>query len=224
MSLHRELRANKDQGPFDLNPSFADSSAMKVILASGSSYRQHQLKQLGLPFTVVIPGVDEEPIKLKQLDPKTVAVALAELKGLAVARLHPNDLIIAADQVAFIGNEILSKPKEPIRAVEQLEKLQGRTHHLATALWMKHPTKGVKASLVIATMHMKALAKETLVQYVDQDRPLDCAGSYKIESAGLALFNSIECDDFSSIIGLPLMVLSRTLQEWGLPLPFAWKS
>lgn len=197
---------------------------MKVILASGSPYRQAQLTQMGLPFTVVVPGIDEEKIKAALPEPKQLAGQLAQLKGEAVVLSHPQDLIIAADQVAFIHNEILSKPKTRERAIAQLEVMQGQVHHLATAIWAYHPNHGAKHDLVMATLKMRKLDRATIERYVDVDQPLDCAGSYKIEKAGISLIESMECSDPSSITGLPLMSLSAILKLWELPFPFEWKS
>ncbi len=197
---------------------------MNVILASGSKYRQALLNQIGLPFSVILPEVDEASLKDQGLQPQILARRLAALKGEAVRLKSPHSLIIASDQVAHLQGRILSKPGTRERAIETLLQLQGQTHELITALWMSHPEQGVREVQIHARMKMRSLTKGEIETYVDHDRPLDCAGAYKWEQAGVTLLEQMSCEDPTSIVGLPLIALTQALSAWRLPLPFAWKN
>ncbi|MGE0762075.1 MAG: nucleoside triphosphate pyrophosphatase [Bdellovibrionales bacterium] len=196
---------------------------MHVVLASASAYRQSLLKQIHLPFEVQVAQVDEAPLKKLGFPPQIVAEKLAALKGETVQKLRPEALIIASDQVAHLNGQILSKPGTSTRAVEILMQMQGQTHELITALWMYHPKLGVKTATVIARLKFRQLSQKEIETYVDLDQPLDCAGAYKWEKAGVSLIEKMDCSDTSSIVGLPLIALTQILREWQLPLPFAWK-
>lgn len=195
---------------------------MQVILASGSKYRQALLQQMGLAFEVRLPEVDEEKAKENLINPLERAKRLSELKGEAVTKLWPQALVIASDQVAHLDGHILSKPKTAKRAHEMLSLLQGRTHELITGLWMHHPTYGPHLDVVTAQMKMRSLHPEQIQAYVEQDQPLDCAGAYKWEQAGICLIEKMVCPDPTAIIGLPLMSVTQQLRAWNLPFPFAW--
>lgn len=196
---------------------------MRVILASSSPYRQAQLKQIGLPFSVEKPQVDEEPMQKEKLPPSEIAGRLAALKGQTVADLFPQALVIAGDQVAHFEGSILTKAGDATQACAQLARLSGRKHALSTAIWVRHPEKGIKTHLDETEIEFFPLSESEIRSYVEHDKPFDCVGAYKIERRGLALVKSIRSEDQSAIVGIPLIALCRILREWGLPLPFNWQ-
>ncbi len=188
-----------------------------LILASTSKYRGALLSQLSWPFTQEAPGVDENAFKSNGLTPRELARELALRKAEAVFVKHPSSLVIGSDQVCTIEGEILSKPGTAEKALEQLLKLQGKHHELITAVCLMFPKKTIRFENR-TRLFMRPMTSEGLKTYIDQDLPLDCAGSYKLESSGVKLFEKIEMDDHTSIIGLPLIQLSNQLIELGYPI------
>lgn len=182
-----------------------------LILASTSPYRRAQLERLGLAFECRAPGLDEQPFKTRGLAPMDLARTLALAKASAVARDAPGALVIGGDQVVALGQELLGKPGSAERAVEQLERLAGRTHELHSAVALVGPA-GAEVHVESARLTMASWTRDELAAYVQRDRPLDCAGAYKLEAGGLALFERIRCDDWSAIEGLPLLWLAQRLR------------
>jgi septum formation protein len=191
-----------------------------LILASTSPYRRTLLERLGLPFRCVAPGVDEAAFKQEITDPAALALRLAVTKAEAVATRFPDSVVIGSDQLAAIDGDILGKPGSPSAAVAQLERLAGRTHGLVTAVCVLRHSDGLCRTHTDRTrLTMRPLSHDELTRYVALDDPTDCAGSYKIESAGVALFERIETDDFTAITGLPLIALARLLRDFGISMP-----
>lgn len=194
----------------------------RLILASTSVYRRTLLSRLMTNFESIAPGVDERDAVADLRDPELVATRLAALKAEAVFDRFPDATVIGSDQVATVDGEILGKPHTLENAVEQLMKLSGRTHRLLTAVHICGPTNSghVPVSFLNEVqLTMRSLTRMELARYVERDQPLDCAGSYKIEEAGIGLFESIQCSDFTSIIGLPLMDVSTELRRRGFSIP-----
>lgn len=185
-----------------------------IILASTSKYRGELLRQLGYPFEVVSPGVDEDKVKGNGLTPSELAATLARFKAEAVFARYPHACVIGSDQVCSLGDKILSKPGTKEKATEQLSLMQGKTHELITAVSVISP-KGIDSFINRTRLHMRPLTLSDIHHYVTADMPLDCAGSYKLESRGIKLFHKIEMDDHTSIIGLPLVQLTTTLLNLG---------
>lgn len=188
-----------------------------LILASTSKYRGALLSQLGWSFKALNPGVDESSVKGSLTSPLEVASALAELKARAVFVQHPEACVIGSDQVCMLEGEILSKPGFRPKAIEQLSKMQGKAHELITAVTVLSP-KGEINFHNRTVLFMRSLSLKEMSDYIDADSPLDCAGSYKLESKGIKLFEKIEMDDHTSIIGLPLIQLTNHLLSLGYPL------
>ena len=180
---------------------------MRIVLASTSRYRRELVSRLGVPVECVAPDYDEEPVKLAHahLPLGELAVLLAHGKARAVAKEHPDALVIGSDQIAEVDGERLSKPVTPEKARAQLARLQGREHRLLTAVAVHHGASGrAESALDVHTLAMRPLTDAQIARYVDADRALDCAGSYRVESLGVALFERISGDDFTAVIGLPL--------------------
>lgn len=199
----------KDQ-PLKTNP-------YPLILASTSKYRSALLAQLGWSFEAISPGVDEDQVKQDQSNPSELAQILAKMKAEAVFVKRPESCVIGSDQVCVLGNEILGKPLTKQRAIDQLVKMQGRSHELITAVCLISPEKQIQF-INKTILHMRQLTTEEIINYIESDLPLDCAGSYKLESQGIKLFEKIEMDDHTSIIGLPLIELSNHLLNLGYQL------
>lgn len=193
------------------------NSPFPLILASTSKYRRELLSQLGLPFESVAPGVDEDKIKQQAFSPLELALELSKLKALAVACKYPQACIIGSDQVCNLDGLILDKPGSIAKATEQLAELQGKTHELITAVTLVHP-KGIESFVNTTTLHMRPLSLAQIHHYIKADEPLDCAGSYKLESQGIKLFDHIEMTDHTAIIGLPLIELTTSLIKLGYTL------
>lgn len=186
-----------------------------LILASSSVFRQAQLKQLHIPFTSLSPDVDEDQVKNSALSPLEISRSLSLLKAQAIAKLHPQAVVIGADQVLNFSGEILSKPKTQENAIKQLLKLQGKEHQLITSYALvKNEHEYIDS--VISVMKMKKLTLAQIEKYVEIDQPLHSCGSYKLETLGVALFDEINCPDHSAIIGLPLMSLTKALAQFGI--------
>ena len=191
---------------------------MDLILASTSPYRRALMKRLGIPFRCVAPGVDEEGVKALGLGPRDLAERLAAAKAEAVARNEPGAIVIGSDQLVAFEGRVLGKPGTAERAVEQLMRLSGREHELITAIAVRHRDRRILHTDV-ARLRLRNLGRDEVERYVEADRPLDCAGSYKIEERGIALFERIECDDHTAIVGLPLIALTTILRQLGVRVP-----
>ena len=189
-----------------------------LILASTSPYRRQLLERLQLPFTCERPGIDEEAVKRSLRDPRTVVQELARRKAAAVAARHPDAIVIGSDQTASLGGEMLDKPGTAEIACAQLQRLQGREHHLLTAVAIVH-ARGQREFVDQTRLQMRKLTDEEIARYVAREQPLDCAGSYKIEGLGIALFTRIQGEDQTAITGLPLLRLGQELRALGLWVP-----
>jgi septum formation protein len=190
-----------------------------LILASTSRYRAELLARLGVPFTTAAPSCDEEALKQPGMEPAELAQFLAREKALSVARANPTAFVLGGDQVVELEQQVLGKPHTHERAVAQLLQMRGKSHRLLTAICLISPGGEQRTHLDVHTLSMHALSEESLRRYVVADEPLDCAGSYKIESRGIALFSRIQGEDFTAIPGLPLLKLSEWLIESGFRLP-----
>jgi len=189
----------------------------KLVLASTSPYRKDLLKRLGLSFHCEKPKVNEEKIKFDLLNelktPIEIAEALSWAKAFSVSK-EPYTTIIAGDQLVDFENQIIGKPNTTDLALKQLQNMNGKTHQLITSVVILH--ENLKFNLNhISVMKMKKLSDLELKSYIELDQPLDCSGSYKIESHGIALFEEIKTDDFTAIQGLPLIWISQKLKEIG---------
>ena len=189
-----------------------------LILGSTSPYRRALMERLGLPFRCEKPRCDEEALKRPELSPQALAEMLALAKGRSVAEVFPKAVVIGCDQVAAIDGTILGKPGTVEKAIDQLALLCGREHLLITA--MAVIADGVVYQHTdITRLTMRSLDRASLARYVAKDRPLDCAGSYKLEQLGISLFTRIDSADHTAITGLPLIALTRLLVACGYSLP-----
>lgn len=192
----------------------------ELILASTSKYRRELLERLRVPFRCVAPNVDEGALRASYgpIPAQTLAGRLAKAKAEEVMARFPTAVVIGSDQVCVCQGEILSKPGTAKRAVEQLKMLAGKTHQLFTAICVQHSTETTR-TCDCTELKMRALTIREINRYVAADEPLDCAGSYKLESLGISLFESIQSNDHTAITGLPLMHLAKILRGYRFPIP-----
>jgi len=184
-----------------------------IILASSSKYRNLLLQKLGLKFTSIAPNIDEST--LSNESPKQFALRLAQEKAQAIQAKAPNHLIIASDQVACCDNKILGKPGSFEDTVKQLKLQSGQTVHFFTAVCvLDSATNKMLSDIDICTVYFRHLTEQQILNYVKIEQPYDCAGGFKSEGLGIALFDKIEGDDPNSLIGLPLIKLITLLNNF----------
>jgi len=147
-----------------------------------------------------------------------LAERLAYHKASSLVRAEPDAAIIGCDQLVSFQGQIFGKPATFARAVDQLEKMAGETHELITALVVISGERTYRHTDV-TKLQMRPLSRASIERYVAADQPLDCAGSYKLESRGIVLFDKIETDDHTTITGVPLIALTTILRDLGFEIP-----
>lgn len=184
-----------------------------LILASTSRYRQELLARLRLPFQAVAPEVDESALPGET--PAALAERLALAKARAVAARHPGAIVIGSDQAADLDGEALGKPGHHDAALAQLRRMSGREVVFQTAVAVVAP--GLAAiERAEVRVRLRVLDDATIEAYLRADQPYDCAGSAKVESLGIALLESVQSDDPTALIGLPLIRTCTLLRRAGL--------
>jgi septum formation protein len=189
-----------------------------VVLASTSSYRRALLQRLHIEFVTERPEVDEfrEPGE----SPQTMVERLAVAKAANVASRRADALVIGSDQCAAVGDRVLGKPGTHEKAAEQLAALSGQRVVFHTGLCLIDAASGRQWHGVVPyTVHMRELQPAEIERYLRRDRPYDCAGSFKSEGLGISLFQRMEGDDPTALVGLPLIQLCAWLRDAGLPIP-----
>jgi len=187
----------------------------RLILGSTSRYRRELLERLRLPFDVVQPEVDETPLPGEA--PAALALRLALAKAQAVAAHHPAALVIGSDQVADLDGVPLGKPGNHQRALAQLQAMRGRAVVFQTAVAVVRQDTGfAQALLAPVRVRFHELSDAAIERYLRLEQPYDCAGSAKCETLGIALLASIESDDPTALIGLPLIRTCTLLRAAGL--------
>jgi septum formation protein len=185
-----------------------------IVLASTSRYRRELLERLRFPFQVEAPDVEETGLPSET--PRETALRLARNKAAAVFARFPGAIVIGSDQTVDAGGAPFGKPMSHDVALGQLQLLQGRSAIFHTALAVIGPSAdSVQLDCVPTTVKFKSLAKEKLELYLRADQPYDCAGAAKIESLGIALIESVESNDPTALIGLPLIRLTSMLAAAG---------
>lgn len=191
---------------------------MRLILGSASPYRAELLRRLGLPFEQCPGAIDETPLSGES--PADYVERLAVAKARAAAPHDQPALIIGSDQTAVLDGEILGKPGTVARAVAQLSRAAGRRVEFLTGLALVNSASGaVQSETIRVWAHFRRLSQASIERYVERERPLDCAGSIKVEGLGIVLLQRIEADDPTALIGLPLISLTAMLATQGVHLP-----
>jgi septum formation protein len=190
----------------------------RLVLASTSPYRRALLARLGLEFECVAPGTDEAARPGEA--PLDLARRLALMKAESVAPGRPGAVIIGSDQVAVLGQQVLGKPGTDERCIAQLRQSSGREVEFLTAVHVLNGRTGSGESHLDRTVvRFRDLSDSEIERYVATEKPLDCAGGFKAESLGIALFERIESGDPTGLTGLPLIWLCGALRRAGIPVP-----
>lgn len=188
---------------------------MNLVLASTSPFRKAILDKLGYPFDTRAPEVDET--RKHSESPEDLVERLAIAKAQAIASQLKEGLVIGSDQVAVIDGEILGKPGTHDKAVQQLEQTSGKRVTFLTGLALINAESGNTQSEVVPfSVVFRQLTKQQIVNYLNKEQPYNCAGSFKSEGLGIALFERLEGDDPNTLIGLPLIRLIKMLEKEGI--------
>ena len=186
---------------------------MKLLLASSSPYRRELLSRLHIPFNWQAPDIDE--CALEGETPQQLALRLSSSKARALAASHKQHLIIGSDQVASCRGQSINKPGDYANAFKQLQELSGQRVDFYTGLCVLDSASGrSSADTVITEVVFRQLSDTDIDSYLRCEQPYDCAGSFKAEGLGIALFDRISSDDNTAIIGLPLIRLRQMLEEF----------
>lgn len=195
-----------------------------ILLASSSTYRRELLARLGLNFEWASPDIDEKLLPGEDADALVSRLSLSKAKALAAE--HPNHLIIGSDQIAVLGKQIIGKPYTYERAFTQLRNASGNRVIFKTGLCLLNASTGQSQVKVEEfKVEFRELSDEQIHHYLTYEQPYDCAGSFKCEGLGIALFGKLSGDDPNTLIGLPLIRLVDMLKAEGVdPLLLAKKS
>ena len=193
----------------------------KLILGSSSPYRKELLERLNIPFECHSPNIDESPLDkelaaslVKRL---TIAKAFAVHHERQQKNMPSDCLIISSDQVAVLNENILGKPLSQDNAIKQLSDFSGKKVSFLTGLCVfNQQSQTYQYTLNEYHVYFRHLTLEEIKHYIAIEQPLDCAGSFKCEGLGVCLFNKMEGNDPSSLIGLPLISLCHLLKKEGV--------
>jgi len=183
-----------------------------LVLASASPRRQELLREAGISFVVQAAEIDETPRKGEA--PEPYARRLAGEKARAVARKFPGDLVLAADTIVIVDDEILGKPRDREDAVRMLRGLSGREHRVLTAVALVVPGKGVELKCSTTRVHFRKLKEGEIQEYIAGGEPMDKAGAYAIQGGAAGWVTRLD-GDYSNVVGLPLMLVAEMLRYCG---------
>ncbi|WP_321324202.1 nucleoside triphosphate pyrophosphatase [Thiomicrorhabdus sp.] len=190
----------------------------QVVLGSTSPFRKQLLDKLHIPFIQDAPEIDETPLKTET--PKEMVLRLAHEKAKVFKDKYPQHIIISSDQCAVFNNQPIGKPHTVENAIQQLTSFSNHQITFFTGLVVSNTQTGKTYEYLDTTIvHFRDLSKEVIRNYIEIEQPLKCAGSFKSEGLGVALFKQIDSRDPNALIGLPLMALTDIFYEMGFALP-----
>ena len=189
----------------------------ELILASESRYKKKILDRLRIAFSTTAPTIDETPRSGESAH--TLSRRLAQRKAETVANHYPNATVISTDQAAEVDSIILGKPRTNQNACDMLQKLSGKTVSFFTSVGMIQPNASCLTHTEEVIVTLRPLEDHEIARYVKADMPLDCAGSFKVESLGISLFTSVKSEDPTALEGLPLIRLCQWLRDQGFEIP-----
>ena len=193
----------------------SEQSNKTLVLASTSPFRREILMKLGIPFETTAPDADETPLENEK--PHELVTRLSLAKAKAVVDEFPDALIIGCDQVATIDGEILGKPGNFERAAEQLKLASGRSVEFLTGMTLLDSGSGKSHSICEPfKVHFRPLSDSQIKNYLNREEPYNCAGSFRSEALGIALFRRLEGEDPNALIGLPLIRLIDLMAEFDI--------
>lgn len=188
-----------------------------IVLASSSPYRRQLLSKLNLDFSCSSSDVDET--RLQNETPQDLVLRLSKAKAQKVAESHPGHVVIGSDQVALLGETILGKPGNRETAINQLTAQSAQAVSFYTGLCVLDSATGqALMDMDVCHVHFRALSLRQIQRYLDIEQPYDCAGSFKSEGLGIALFSKIVGEDPNALIGLPLIKLVTLLEQLNVPI------
>ena len=188
---------------------------MKLVLGSTSTFRKTLLERLHIDFVCDSPDINETPLPNEPIEEMVIRLAIA--KAQAISQRHPESLIIGSDQSAVLNGEKLSKPGNFENAFKQLTRASGQKITFQTGLCLLNSATGnIQSTCVPYTVVFKTLTPTMIKNYLHKEEPYNCAGSFKSEALGIALFERFEGSDPNSLIGLPLIELVNFLNNEGL--------
>jgi len=189
----------------------------ELILASESRYKKKILDRLQIAFSTMAPTIDETPRSGESA--RALSRRLAQRKAEKVANHHPNATVISTDQAAEMDGIILGKPGTNQNACDMLQTLSGKTVSFFTSVGMIQPNASCLIHTEEVIVTLRQLEDHEIKRYVKADMPLDCAGSFKVESLGISLFTSVKSEDPTALEGLPLIRLCQWLRDQGFEIP-----
>lgn len=193
------------------NANIGNCKMRSLILASTSKPRKMLLERLKIPFMCVAPQTDETPQANET--PDKLVQRLAQEKASSIANDYPNSLIIGADQVGFLENTILGKPLTQENAIHQLTLLSGKAVKFFIGLCLLDTQSNTsQIHLETFTVFFRTLTRTMIENYLRKEQALNCAGSFTVEGLGIALVDKLQGEDYTALIGLPLIQLSRMLK------------
>ncbi|WP_278396303.1 Maf family protein [Acinetobacter venetianus] len=194
---------------------------LELILASSSQTRKDLMDRLRLDYRCISPDIDESA--MGELHADDLAKRLAYEKAHVISAEHPNAIVIGSDQVAWREHapyDFIGKPLTVENAIQQLLKNSGKTVFFSTALSVQHLQSGFETTLVEHyQVKFRELTLAEIERYIDIDNPLHCAGSFKCESLGISLFEKMQGDDQTTLMGLPMIQLCKILRKFELSAP-----
>lgn len=181
---------------------------MKIILASSSSYRQSILKKLHIPFSCVAPEIDESQMLDESIFAQVERLAKSKALAIAIQPSYTDSYVIGSDQLASFNGQVIGKPGDFTKAKQQLLMFSGQTVRFYTGLCLVNSAKN-QLSQIVETFDVtfKTLTEHQISTYLQIEQPYGCAGSFKCEGLGIALFDSLDGRDPNTLIGLPLIAL-----------------
>ena len=191
----------------------------RLILASTSPYRRELLARLRLPFEVARPEVDETPLPAEEPEALARRLAAAKSGAVAAASSRDNAWVLGSDQVAELDGQALGKSGGRDAALAQLAVMSSHAVAFRTAVCLMHADGRQSSAMDTTIVQFRTLSSDEIIRYVDAEQPFDCAGSFKCEGLGIVLFDSIQSQDPTALIGLPLIATARLLRDAGFRLP-----
>ena len=186
-----------------------------IILASTSPYRQALLKKLGIPFLTAAPDIDESPVPNESA--QALVTRLSHEKAHALASHYQQHLIIGSDQVCVIEGKIVGKPHTFENAFKQLKAAAGNKVTFYTGLCLLDTATGkFDVQCELFDVYFRQLTDAEITHYLNKETPFQCAGSFKSEGLGIALFERLDGRDPNALIGLPLILLLKMLRKHGV--------
>lgn len=187
----------------------------RLVLGSRSLSRRNLLARLSIPFLVVHPDIDESPVDGET--PESLVIRLSEQKARAVAVQVGTGLVIGSDQIALLDDTVIGKPGNHVNNVAQLATASGRWLEFRTGIAVLDAASGrIETDIVPFAVKFRSLSADDIEAYVSQERAYDCAGGFRAERLGCALFERMRGDDPTALLGLPMIRLCEMLRSAGL--------